>query len=161
MGSGKTTVGKQLSKKLNYSFLDMDSHIEETMFKSVSQIFADLGEEEFRQIEKRTLHEVAEFENVIISTGGGAPCFFDNMDFMNSHGTTIYLKVTPEQLTARLEAAKGSKRPLLAERTGAELLKFIAEGLAKREPFYAKAQYTLDGDAPDIVEQICKILTGL
>ena len=83
MGAGKTTVGKALAKELGIPFYDLDWYIESRMRKKVSQIFAEKGEEGFRKIEHNMLHEVAEFENVVISCGGGTPCFFDNMDYMN------------------------------------------------------------------------------
>ena len=159
MGSGKTTIGKLLATRLGYSFVDMDSHIEDKQFKTVSQIFAEKGEHEFRLLEQKCLHEVAEFENVIISTGGGAPCFFDNIEYMNSHGLTIYLKLTAADLAERLEAIGISKRPLLANRKGEELRRFIAEGLSKRESFYEKANYSLSGNINETVEKICELLT--
>ncbi len=158
MGSGKTTIGKLLAARLGFSFIDMDKHIEEKEFKSVSQIFAEKGESEFRLIEQKCLHEVAEFENIVISTGGGAPCFFDNIRFMNTHGTTVYLKLSAAELTDRLESSRANKRPLLAERKGEELLQFIAEGLAKREPFYEQATYSVSGDIDEVVDQICKLI---
>ena len=161
MGSGKTTIGKLLAARLGYSFVDMDTHIEEKQFKTVSQIFAELGEAEFRLLEQKCLHEVAEFENVVISTGGGAPCFFDNMEYMNSHGVTIYLKLTPTELVVRLEASHGNKRPLLAGRKGDELRQFIADGLAKREPFYSQAAFSLSGEIEWTVTEICKLLKDL
>ena len=160
MGSGKTTIGKKLAEKLGYSFIDMDSHIEEKQFKTVSQIFAEIGEEKFRLLEQKSLHEVAEFENVVISTGGGAPCFFDNMDYMNFRGLTIYLKLSAIQLAERLENSKAYKRPLLAERKGEELVKFIADGLSKRESFYSKAQIILSGNFETTVEDIFKIINN-
>lgn len=158
MGSGKTTIGKMLAKRLEYSFVDLDAHIEEKQFKTVSQIFAELGEHEFRLIEKQNLLDLAEFENVVISTGGGAPCFFDNMDFMNFHGLTVYLKLLPSQLVERLEYSKANKRPLLAERKGAELLQFVTEGLTKREPFYSQAKIIVNGTNRNIVSQICELI---
>jgi len=161
MGSGKTTIGKLLATRLGYSFVDMDAYIEEKQFKTISQIFAEQGEHEFRLLEQKCLHEVAEYENVIISTGGGAPCFFDNMEFMNSHGLTIYLKLTATELAGRLEAIGVSKRPLLANRKGEELRRFIAEGLSKRESHYEKANYSLSGDIDETVEKICELLASL
>ena len=83
MGAGKTTIGKALSKELGATFYDLDWYIESRMRKTVAQIFAEKGEEGFRKMEYNMLHEVAEFENVIISCGGGTPCFFDNMDYLN------------------------------------------------------------------------------
>jgi shikimate kinase len=155
MGSGKTTVGKSLAEKLGYSFVDMDLYIEEKHFKAVYQIFEELGEEKFRLIEKQTLHEVAQFENVVISTGGGAPCYFDNMDYMNAQGTTVYLKLSIKQLAVRLETSKANKRPLLANRKGEELRQFIFNGLSKRESFYNHAKITVNGSDEQIIKQIC------
>jgi shikimate kinase len=159
MGSGKTTIGKLLAERLNYGFVDMDAHIEEKYFKSVSQIFAEKGEAEFRLIEQQCLQEVSQFENVIISTGGGAPCFFDNMKYMNELGLTIYLKLTPGELKDRLESSHAGKRPLLAERKGEELLQFISEGLAKREPYYNRAAFHINGTEEEIVSQICEYIS--
>ncbi|HEY5507435.1 MAG TPA: shikimate kinase [Paludibacter sp.] len=157
MGSGKTTVGKLLAERIGYSFVDMDSHIEEQQFKSVSKIFAERGEDEFRLLEQKCLHEVAQFDDVIISTGGGAPCFFGNMEYMNAHGTTIYLRFTTAELAARL-TTQAAKRPLIATKTGDELRQFIADGLAKREPFYTQANYSVEGDINSVVKQIVEII---
>ncbi len=156
MGSGKTTIGKLLAEKLHYSFVDMDSHIEEKQFKSVSQIFGELGEEKFRLLEQQYLHEVAEFEDVVISTGGGAPCFFDNMDYMNSRGITVYLQLSAAELAERLESSHANKRPLLADRKGEELRQFIAEGLDKREPFYLRATFSVSGTIEETVHEMVK-----
>ena len=153
MGAGKTTVGKALSKELGIIFYDLDWYIESRMRKSVSQIFAERGEEGFRQIEYNMLHEVAEFENVIISCGGGTPCFFDNMDYLNQQGQVVYLKADPEVLYKHLLMAK-VERPLLKNKTPEELITFIREQLEKREPFYSKARYTLDVNLLDNYEKI-------
>ena len=102
MGSGKTTLGKALAQKLGVDFIDLDLYIETRYHKTVREIFAESGEERFRQIEKSLLHEVADFENVIIAAGGGTPCFFDNIDYMNGHGTCVYLKASVEELCKRL-----------------------------------------------------------
>ena len=123
------------------------------MRKSVSQIFAERGEEGFRKIEYNMLHEVAEFENVIISCGGGTPCFFDNMDYLNQQGQVVYLKADPEVLYKHLLMAK-VERPLLKNKTPEELITFIREQLEKREPFYSKARYTLDVNLLDNYEKI-------
>ena len=153
MGAGKTTIGKALSKELGIIFYDLDWYIESRMRKTVSQIFAERGEEGFRKIEHSMLHEVAEFENVIISCGGGTPCFFDNMDYLNEQGQVVYLKATPEVLYKHLLMAK-VERPLLKGKSSEELIAFIREQLEKREPFYSKARYTLDVSLMDNYEKI-------
>lgn len=117
MGAGKTTVGKVLSRQLELSFIDLDHYIEGRYHKTVGQLFAEKGEDAFRDIERRMLREVAAFEDVLVSTGGGAPCFFDNMEFMNGAGQTVYLKVSVEELAKRLELCK-STRPILEGRSG-------------------------------------------
>ena len=153
MGAGKTTIGKALSKELGIIFYDLDWYIESRMRKTVSEIFAERGEEGFRKIEYNMLHEVAEFEDVIISCGGGTPCFFDNMDYMNQQGQVVYLKAEPEVLYKHLQMAK-VERPLLKGKSKEELLTFIKEQLEKREPFYTKARYTLDVSLMDNYDKI-------
>ena len=153
MGSGKTTVGKALSKETGMMFYDLDWYIESRMRKTVSQIFAERGEEGFRKIEYNLLHEVAEFEDVIISCGGGTPCFFDNMDYLNQQGDVVYLKATPETLYKHLLMAK-VERPLLKDKTPEELIAYITEHLKEREPFYGKARHILDVNVLDNYDKI-------
>ena len=164
MGAGKTTLGKAFARELNIPFIDLDWYIEERFHKSIRELFIERGEASFRELERTMLHEVAEFENVIISTGGGTPCFFDNMEFMNASGTTVYLKVSVEELAKRLELCKHT-RPVLKGRSGEELRAFIAESLEKRNPFYTKASITFDAekmltesDVHDISNALMKIL---
>ncbi|MBO5698576.1 MAG: shikimate kinase [Bacteroidaceae bacterium] len=140
MGVGKTTVGRHMAMQLNCSFYDLDWYIEERFRKKIPQIFAEQGEDAFRDLERRMLHEVAEFENVVVSCGGGTPCFFDNMDYMNSVATTIFMKATPETIIEHLKISK-SERPLLSGKSPEELHAFITEQLQNREPFYQKAQH--------------------
>ena len=153
MGSGKTTVGKALSKETGMMFYDLDWYIESRMRKTVSQIFAEKGEEGFRKIEYNLLHEVAEFEDVVISCGGGTPCFFDNMDYLNQQGDVVYLKATPETLYKHLLMAK-VERPLLKDKTPEELIAYITEHLKEREPFYGKARHILDVNVLDNYDKI-------
>lgn len=153
MGAGKTTVGKALSKDLGIPFYDLDWYIENRMRKTIKQIFDERGEEGFRKIEHNMLHEVAEFENIILSCGGGTPCFYDNMDYLNQQGETVYLKATPEVLYGHLKIGK-SVRPLLLNKTPEEVQEFIKEQLKYREPFYAKAKKTLDVNLLDNFEKI-------
>ena len=160
MGAGKTTVGKALSKELGIIFYDLDWYIESRMRKSVSQIFAERGEEGFRKIEYNMLHEVAEFENVIISCGGGTPCFFDNMDYLNQQGQVVYLKADPEVLYKHLLMAK-VERPLLKGKSPEELIGYITEHLKERAPFYEKAKYTLDVNVLDEYDKIKESVAAL
>ena len=153
MGSGKTTVGKALSKETGMMFYDLDWYIESRMHKTVAQIFAERGEEGFRKIEYNMLHEVAEFEDVIISCGGGTPCFFDNIDYLNGQGDVCYLKATPEVLYKHLLMGK-VERPLIKGKSPEELINFITEQVGKREEFYTKARFTLDVSLMDSFEKI-------
>ncbi|MCD8202646.1 MAG: shikimate kinase [Prevotella sp.] len=143
MGAGKTTVGKALAKELGVQFYDLDWYIEERMRKTIPQLFAERGEEGFRKVEHNILHEVAEFEDVVISCGGGTPCFFDNMDYLNGQGETVYLQSTPDVLYQHLKMGK-VERPLLKDKTAEEMKDFIAEQLAAREQYYLKAKHVLD-----------------
>ena len=153
MGAGKTTVGKALSKELNIPFYDLDWYIESRRRKTVPQLFAEVGEAGFREIERSMLHEVAEFEDVIISCGGGTPCFFDNMEYMNQQGQVVYLQASPEVLYGHLLMGK-SVRPLLLGKTREELLVFIKEQLKQREPYYSQARHILNVDLMDNYDKI-------
>lgn len=153
MGAGKTTVGKALAKETGLQFYDLDWYIEGRMRKTVPQLFAERGEDGFRQVERTMLHEAAEFEDVILSCGGGTPCFFDNMDYMNAQGDTVYLKASPEVLCAHLRMGK-TRRPLLEGKTPEELLGFVTEQLERREQYYLAARHVLDVDLLDNYEKI-------
>lgn len=153
MGAGKTTVGRQLAKRLGLMFYDLDWYITSRMRRTVKEIFEEGGEEAFRRIEHNMLHEVAEFEDVVISCGGGTPCFFDNMDYMNAQGETVYLKATPDVLYAHLKMGK-SVRPLLLDKTPEQVEAFVKEQLKEREPFYSKARHVLDVNVLDTSDKI-------
>jgi shikimate kinase len=160
MGAGKTTIGQQLATRLGYKFLDMDYVIEEKLQQSVSQIFSEKGEEEFRRLERECLEEISTEQNVVVATGGGAPCFYDNMERMNAYGLTVYLCLSPEQLQERLELSHKNKRPLLAQREGKELLDFIRQNLSEREPFYRKATLVVSGTDEEMFQQILSFLSS-
>jgi shikimate kinase len=160
MGAGKTTAGRELAKELGLGFIDLDHFIQARYQKAVGQIFADVGEDEFRNIESNVLKEVGEFEDVVISTGGGTPCFFDNMEYMNRTGTTIYLKASPETLSSRLNLCKG-KRPLIKEKNEEELYKFVTESLEKRELFYSKARIIFETEVLATREDVDKYVRQL
>lgn len=164
MGAGKTTAGRELAKELGLEFVDLDHFIQGRYQKTVGQIFAEVGENEFRNIERNVLMEVGEFEDVVISTGGGTPCFFDNIEYMNQVGTTVYLKASPEALSSRLNLCK-EKRPLIKDKDEEELYKFVVESLLKREPFYSKARIIFETeilvtreDVNGYVRQLMKLL---
>ena len=140
MGAGKTTLGKALARELHVPFIDLDWYIEERFHKAVGELFTERGESGFRELEKSMLHEVGEFEDVVISTGGGAPCFFDNMEYMNRVGTTVFLDVDPKVLFRRLRVAK-QQRPILQGKEDDELFDFIIQALEKRSSFYRQAKY--------------------
>jgi shikimate kinase len=145
MGAGKTTLGKALARRMKLSYVDTDHYIEKRYHKKISEIFATEGEESFRDIEHRILIEISEFEDVIVSTGGGLPCFNDNMTVMNSFGTTVYLETSVEELASRLEVSK-SVRPVLKNRSGKELVEFIKENLDKRKHFYEQAMIRFNAE---------------
>ncbi|MCR4916087.1 MAG: shikimate kinase [Prevotella sp.] len=153
MGAGKTTVGRALAKELGVDFYDLDWYIENRRRKKVPEIFNEVGEEGFRKIEHSMLHEVAEFENVVISCGGGTPCFFDNIDYMNQQAQVVYLRCQPEVLHGHLLMGK-TERPLLKGKSADELIDFIRQQLIVREPYYNKARYQLDVSLMDNYEKI-------
>jgi len=143
MGAGKTTIGKVLARDLDVEFFDLDWYIEDRFRKKIPEIFAEQGESAFRELERKMLREVGEFENVVISCGGGTPCFFDNMDFMNQQGETVYLNASPAVLKEHLLMGK-SQRPLIQGKSPEELEAYIGESLQNRLPFYQKAKHSVD-----------------
>ena len=138
---------------MNIPFIDLDWYIEERLHKSIRELFIERGEASFRELERSMLHEVSEFEDVIVSTGGGTPCFFDNMDYMNRHGQTVFLDVHPDILFNRLRVAT-RQRPILQGKTDEELRSFIVEALDKRAPFYSQARYRFDAGRLESRRQI-------
>lgn len=153
MAAGKTTLGKALARDLGLEFIDLDHYIERRYCCTVAQLFAERGEENFRKIERSILHEVAEFEDVIISTGGGTPCFFDNMDYMNSMGVTVYLEASIDVIFTRLTIAR-VQRPLVKGKSAEELRQYITEMLEHRKPFYTRAQHTFCADQLENISQV-------
>jgi len=149
MGSGKTTAGKKLASLLGWSFIDLDKRIEEYAGKTIPEIFSQSGEDYFRIIETQLLRNLKMCTKTVISTGGGTPCYIDNMDYMIETGLTIYLKLTPAELKGRLSQSKG-KRPLIKDLDQNELTSFIKEKLAVREKWYERSDITMDGIDLDI-----------
>lgn len=144
MGSGKTTYGRKLAAHLKIAFVDLDEVFEKQNEMTIANYFAVFGEEKFREKESELLKNTVYPTNAIVSTGGGLPCFFDNLDWMKQHGTVVYLQVPPKVIAARLSNAK-TERPLLQHKTGGELLQYINQKLTEREPFYLQAQIIASG----------------
>lgn len=142
MGCGKSTLGRRLSNHLGLQFIDMDHYIEERNCKTIPQIFEQEGEAEFRNKERKALEELSEFNDLVIATGGGAPCFFDNIEVMNKTGKTVYLNISPGILADRLLSSK-TERPLIKGKSREELIAFIDETLRKRNEFYKQAQFQI------------------
>ncbi|GHA66371.1 shikimate kinase [Pontibacter akesuensis] len=144
MGSGKTTLGRQLAQEIGYAFVDLDAYIVAQQGRSIAQLFAEGGEARFRELERQALEELVENHGqAVIATGGGAPCFFDNIGFINHHGQSVFLDVPVEVLANRLITQGQEQRPLLAGKSRAELISYLAETIAHRKQFYERASYTL------------------
>ena len=152
MGCGKTHWGKELSHKLEIPFFDLDSVIEEKEEKDITSIFADMGEEYFRMLEKDVLYMLTEsHDSFVMACGGGTPCFFNNIDYMKSRGTTVWINCSVECLHSRLVKEK-DKRPLIRSLPDDELKTFIVRKYSDRKIFYQQAsvilseeEVTLDG----------------
>jgi len=145
MGSGKTTVGKKLAARLGFNFIDLDFLIEEKYHISIPNIFERFDEGAFRKLEHDALKSTSKLQNTIVSTGGGTPCYFNNMELMNEAGKTIYLRLHPSSLYKRLTESK-KKRPLILNKSPKTLQSFIEDKLAERESFYNKAQVSVKGE---------------
>lgn len=145
MASGKSRIGKLLANKLQYKYVDADDYIEAKTQQTIPQIFEERGEAYFRELEQTCLHELLQEEQILVSTGGGMACYFDNILQMNKNGLTIFLEVSPAVITSRLLQAKNT-RPLVKEfeHDRDALLNFIEGKLTERLPFYRQAQVIFD-----------------
>lgn len=162
MGCGKTSVGRKLARRLGVRFVDTDSRIEEAEGASVADIFRYEGEEYFRTLERQTVETLATEEpGCVVSTGGGLPAWGDNMERLNTLGVTIYLHRSAERIVRRLTPYGRQKRPKLRGLTDEELVAFMTRDMAAREPYYTRAQWTLDGDSYSDDELIDRIVAEI
>lgn len=159
MGSGKSFSGRHLARRIGFGFVDLDILFEQRYRVSIPEFFRKYGETAFRTVEQRVLYETAEFSRMVISTGGGTPCYGDNMDWINRHGVSVYLKMSPSALFHRLSHSR-KPRPLIKDMNHDELREYIRAKLSAREPFYQKAQLIIPGenlDMPRLVSQLGEI----
>lgn len=153
MGCGKTTLGRAVGRAGGLQFIDLDCYIENRFHSTIADLFASRGEDGFRRLERAMLEEVASFEDTLVACGGGTPCFFDNMELMNSSGTTIWLDTPRDRIFERLLRNR-SRRPLLADKSGEELREFIDSAMDAREPYYSRAHARFSGLALEDRDQI-------
>ncbi|MCF8379100.1 MAG: AAA family ATPase [Bacteroidales bacterium] len=149
MGSGKSTIGKKLASALNFSFLDLDTEIEQKYHTTIPDIFQRFDETTFRLLENKALKESFNESDTVVATGGGTACFYDNMKLINKHGISVYIKMHPQSLLQRLLKAK-KKRPLIDKKTPEEIIGFIEEQILQREVFYQQANIAVKGESINV-----------
>ena len=164
MGSGKSSVGKELATILNYSFLDLDNYIEDQENASISEIFKNKGELYFRKVESKYLQELLDrSNNLVLALGGGTPCYGNNIEKLQNQKNvnTVFLQISIPHLVDRLLKEK-DKRPLISHiETKADLQEFVGKHLFERMPFYSKAQNTVTTDNLTIKQVVKAILLKL
>ncbi|MCB0578941.1 MAG: shikimate kinase [Phaeodactylibacter sp.] len=138
MGSGKSFTGRRLAQQAGMRFVDLDEWVENKEGRSIRAIFGEKGEPYFRKAERDALRDMLQFPDVVVSCGGGTPCFHQNMPWMNEQGVTIYLRA-PVSLLARRLAGQQGHRPLLDKMGRHEMEAFIRSKLEEREPFYMES----------------------
>ena len=149
MGAGKSGVAKRLAAKIGWQCCDTDSMFEEKYKISISDFFAKYGQDLFRKLESDILRSTTQMDKVVVATGGGTPCFFDNMDFMNNNGLTVFLSMSAKSAAIRLSQTK-KKRPLTKGLSSDELLRFVEQQYEQRLPFYTQAQMTFKAENCDV-----------
>ncbi len=158
MGSGKSSLGKRLAKKLDCLFVDLDDEVKRLAGRPIDEIFMMFGEDYFRQLEQQALHKTLLLNRAVIATGGGTPCFFDNMAFINNHGTSVYLRMSPGSLASRLTNAQ-KKRPLIQNLSQANLPAFIESKLKEREVYYMQSKCIIKGETVK-ADQVISLVFG-
>ncbi len=153
MGSGKSTFGKKLSRELKLQFIDLDKIIEEKAKCSVTDIFKYLGEDTFRKMESDALKSFEHVDGFIMATGGGTPCYFDNMEYIKSQGSSIYIELDTKSIFNRLSTAKNI-RPTIKGKKEDELMEFIESTFNKRKDIYEQATYKVNGLSIDVKKVI-------
>lgn len=151
MGSGKSTLGRQLAASLGISWIDLDDEFEKRFKITIPDFFSKYGETAFRDLEHKVLEDVSMLTDVVVSTGGGAPCFQNNMQLMNQTGLTIYLKAGIDLLISRIEIS-ARKRPLFQQMKGENFEEKITRHLQSRVEYYELARLSIDAQKPDISE---------
>lgn len=149
MGSGKTTIGKKLATRLGFLFIDLDGFIENKYRITIPELFNKYDEDAFRLVEHQSLQETFSFSNAVISTGGGTPCFYNNMELINQYGISVYIEMHKKSLYDRLINSK-KKRPLLTDKSPEQIMNFIHNQLAERESFYKQSKLIIKGESIDI-----------
>ncbi len=147
-GSGKTTLGKKLADHLKWQFKDLDDVIQDMTKLKISEIFELHGEDRFRELEKQALNTIIQSSSkqIVVATGGGAPCFFDNMNRMIQNGVTIFIDTPLKVIANRLQGEEMEKRPLISKMGETDLLKSIEEKYNNRKKFYQLAHHKIKGD---------------
>ena len=151
MASGKSKAANKLATKLGLQAVDLDAEILKTSGLSIPEIFKARGEKGFRKLEQSELRKWIRKDNFVMACGGGTPCFFESMDEMNTAGITVYLQMTPKALVDRVQSSK-QERPILKGLSSEKMLNKVAFQLKKREPFYSRAQWTVNGVNLDVEE---------
>ena len=159
MGAGKTTTARRLAQRLGWEVADTDAMFEEKYKISVCDFFNKYDEDLYRKLESEVLKSTESMENVVVSTGGGTACYFDNMDWMNRHGLTVFMRISSTAAVDRVLHSR-RKRPLAEGKSEAELMEFVNQHYASRLPFYEQAQITVKSEDLDL-DDLVRRLEGL